>query len=65
MKLIPVNSNPFVASALDGEVVWVCSGPGKPLAVSFAPEAVLRSLEPMREAAERAIRQRSLKTPGR
>jgi hypothetical protein len=51
--IMPATTSPMDAVALDGEVV-VCSGGPKPFAVSLTPEAVLESLAPLREAAERA-----------
>jgi hypothetical protein len=57
--LIPVNAAPLAAAAIDGEVVIYSRGPGVPVSCAFTPEAVLASLEPMRTAAEHAIRLRT------
>jgi hypothetical protein len=56
---IPANTAPLRALAQEGEVVLTSDGPGRPVSTALTPEAVLASLEPLRAAAERAIRQRS------
>lgn len=45
-------TRPIVAAAVESDVVLTGQGA---LAGSWTPEAVLESLEPMREAAEKAI----------
>lgn len=56
--IMPVTTSPMDAVALDGEVVVCSSGP-KPFAVALTPEAVLQSLDSLRQAAERAQAQQS------
>jgi hypothetical protein len=55
---MPVTTSPMDVVALDGEVVVCSSGP-KPFAVALTPEAVLQSLAPLRQAAERAQAQQA------
>jgi hypothetical protein len=56
--IMPVTTTPMQVVALDGEVVVCSSGP-KPFAVALTPEAVLESLAPLRQAAERAQAQQA------
>ena len=56
--ILPVTTSPMDVVALDGEVV-VCSGGPKPFAVALTPEAVLQSLDSLRQAAERAQAQQA------
>jgi len=56
--IMPVTTSPMDVVALDGEVVVCSSGP-KPFAVALTPEAVLQSLGPLRQAAERAQAQQA------
>ena len=56
---IPVNAAPLEAFAVDGEVLLLSRGPGMPVSAAFTPQAVLASLEPMRIAAERAVKQQT------
>ena len=53
----PTNSRPIEAEAIDGEVVIKSAGDGLPFCVSITPQAVLASLERLREAAEEASNQ--------
>jgi hypothetical protein len=55
---LAANTIPMSAHAVDGEVVLSSPGPGVPVSAAFTPEAVLASLEPMRQAAETALEQR-------
>ena len=49
------------ALAVDGAVVLLAGGPGRPVEGSFEPQAILDSLESMRLAANEALHQRRLK----
>ena len=63
MSPIPPNDKPLRATAIDGDVV-LASGPGGcPVDAAFTPEAVLASLEVLRQAAEEAIGQRRTGRP--
>lgn len=48
-------SKPLSATAVDGDVVLTIKDRGIKVAAALTPEAVLASLAPMQEAAERAI----------
>lgn len=54
-------SAPIRATAVDGEVVVIADGSS--IARSFTPEAILASLEALREAAEEALLHREQQQP--
>jgi hypothetical protein len=59
MAMAPPLNSPLEAIPVEGEVVLTsCAGHGRPVALAMTAEAVLASIEPMREAAEAAILQR-------
>ena len=61
----PPKTSPIQALAIDGEVVLLADGPGRPIEASFVPEAILASLAAMKAAAEEALRQRLERLAGR
>lgn len=58
MPLFPKTA-PILAQAVEGDVVLLADGPGRPIEASFTPEAILASLPGMKAAAEEALRQRA------
>ena len=52
---LSIISKPLSATPVEGDVVLTIKGRGIQVAAALTPEAVLASLEPMRQAAEQAI----------